>query len=351
MAAIAIALIALWFAARGPDHGHAAEPDPFFGVVTQRGMEPADYDLMREGRFGTFRVGIEWHSIEPTKNGKLNWNGVDHAIESVVDRGIDVLPSVYGTPSWVHRNWRTLPVENAFQIKEWRRFLTAAVARYGADGTFWVERPELPYRPIKTWQIWNEPNIITFARPVSPQRYGRLLRLSSNIVKAVDPNAKIATGGFYGTPPEGKGIDAGPFLNRMYKVDGLRSSFDIAAIHPYAKNARESMRRTNPIRRVLNKRKNVKRPIIITELGWGSDSRTIFGKGSEAAQATELRRAYRMFLNQRRRLKLQSIYWFSWSDLPSDVHTCAFCFATGFFDVGGNPKPAWDEVLNFTHRR
>jgi len=345
IAAIALTIVMLIPAAPS----EASDPDPFFGVVTQRKMDSNDYDLMRWGRFGSFRVSIEWHSINPVRGRALDWKIVDEAIMAAAKRDIEVLPSVYGVPSWIHRNWRTLPVSNSFQKQEWRRFLTAAVARYGADGDFWVQHPDLPYKPIKTWQIWNEPNIITFARPISPKSYGRLLRMSSRTITAVDPDAKIATAGFYATPPKGKGIDADRFLDRMYRVDGARESFDVAAIHPYAKSARESLQRTNPIRRVLDKHRNFNRPMIITELGWGSDSLTVFGKGSESAQASELKSAYRIFLNQRRRLRLEAIYWFSWSDLPADVRTCAFCFSTGFFDMHGDPKPAWFEVLNFTH--
>jgi len=325
-----------------------AEPDSFFGVVTQRKLESRDYDRMRDGRFGSLRVALEWHSMQPRRGGEINWKQVDGVFEEATERGIDVLPSIYGTPSWLHHNWRTLPVENAAQIEAWREFLDAAVSRYGRDGSFWVQRPKLDYRPVRTWQVWNEPNIVTFARPVSPRRYGRLLTLSAATIQAFDPDARIATGGFYGSPPDGKGIDSARFLHRMYKVPGVASSFDVAAVHPYAHSARESLRRTNPIRTVLNRHGNVRRPILITELGWGSDSRTVFGKGSQRAQAAEVRAAYRIFLNQKRRLKLEGIYWFSWSDISSEVRTCAFCFATGFFDLDGNPKPAWHEVLNFT---
>lgn len=349
-ATVTAALIATTIAVLLPaTSAEASEPDPFFGVVTQRAMDPSDYDLMRWGRFGSFRVSIEWHSIASTRGGPLDWTKVDSAIMAASKREIEVLPSIYGVPNWIHRNWRTLPVQNEFQMREWRRFLTAAVARYGADGEFWVRHPDLPYKPVKTWQIWNEPNIITFARPISPRSYGRLLRMSARTITAVDPDARIATAGFYATPPEGKGIDADKFLDRMYRVDGVRESFDVAAIHPYAKSARESLRRTNPIRRTLDKHRNFNRAMTITEIGWGSDSRTVFGKGSESAQASELKAAYRIFLRQRQRLRLESIYWFSWSDLPADVRTCAFCFSTGFFDMHGDPKPAWFEVLNFTH--
>ena len=37
--------------------------------------------------------------------------------------------------------------------------MTALIGRYGENGTFWTENPELPQAPVRTWQIWNEPHL------------------------------------------------------------------------------------------------------------------------------------------------------------------------------------------------
>ena len=44
------------------------------------------------------------------------------------------------------------------QRRAWRAFVKAAVRRYGPHGQFWTQHPELPNDPIRTWQVWNEPN-------------------------------------------------------------------------------------------------------------------------------------------------------------------------------------------------
>ncbi len=46
--------------------------------------------------------------------------------------------------------------------EQYARFLAAAARRYGTGGSFWAERPELPRRPIRDWQIWNEPSLRDF---------------------------------------------------------------------------------------------------------------------------------------------------------------------------------------------
>ena len=38
-------------------------------------------------------------------------------------------------------------------------YLAALVERYGPDGTFWTDHPELPKHPLREWQIWNEPHL------------------------------------------------------------------------------------------------------------------------------------------------------------------------------------------------
>ena len=69
----------------------------------------------------------------------------------------------------------------------WSSFLKAAVARYGAGGTFWGENPTVPSKPVKAWQIWNEPNFKYFVAHPNPTEYGKLVKLSSTAIKAIDP--------------------------------------------------------------------------------------------------------------------------------------------------------------------
>ena len=61
-----------------------------------------------------------------------------------------------------------LPVETPWQRSAWATFLRDGAERYGPDGSFWVEHPDVPYLPIRTWEIWNEENIVTFSDPTDP---------------------------------------------------------------------------------------------------------------------------------------------------------------------------------------
>lgn len=336
-------------ASAGQATADEGEPlDPFFGVVSQRTVAPHEFDKMRDARLGSFRLPIDWSAVEPEADGVMDFDLVDIDVRATAERGIRFMPTLYGSPRSMNRNWRVLPVRNGYQVRKWRQFVAAAVSRYGAGGTFWEENPEVPYRPVREWQIWNEPNIDSFAKPVSARLYAKLLRVSAARIRQVDPTARIVTGGLYGKPPPGHGPSAARFLDRLYRFRGTRRAFDILAVHPYARNAVASLRRTARVRKVLNRHGNRGRRMSITELGWGSDDLTGFGLGTTDAQAYELGLAYSMYLDRRRWLRLNSIYWFSWSDMPPESGTCAFCFNTGILDVRGDPKPAWHEMLTFT---
>ena len=345
LAFILVFAAVLAFAA--PSRG--SDPDPFYGVISQHMMQDQDFETMEWGRLGSFRMPVSWRTIQSEAGGKMHWDWMDLMVAATAERNIDFLPTMYNTPAWLAPDRRRMPIWDRDAISRWKNFLRVAVARYGTDGSFWVENPQVPYRPILKWQIWNEPNIRNFAFPVSPKRYAKLVRFSADAIRNADPDAKIVLAGFYAKPPRGTGIESSAFLDRLYRFRGFRSSFDVAAIHPYASTTGLSVRRTLPLRKSLNRHRDRRKHMMITELGWGSDSATVFGKGDPEGQGVQLRSAYRKFLEHRRALKLDSIYWFSWVDLPDGTDTCAFCLKTGLFDSDGEAKPAWYRLLDFTH--
>ncbi len=341
----AVVLIGLFAGAGG---ARAADADPFFGVTSQNPLTEDDFDTMQWGRVGAYRIPVAWGSVV-SEDGEMNWGHMDRVVGATARRGIEVLPVLYFTPKWLAGDRRRLPIWGKRAIEDWKDFVKAAVLRFGTDGDFWVEHPGIPVTPVTGWQIWNEPNIRYFAWPVSPKRYARLVKISARVIRNFDPDARTVLAGLYARVPRRSGMDSGPFLDRAYRIRGFRSSFDAAAIHPYASTTRGSIKRTYPIRRVLNRHGHSRRELLVTELGWGSDSATVFGMGSLDGQGRQLTSAYRAFLHHRKRLNLESVYWFAWDDLPEGGKACAFCKETGLFDNRGEAKPAWYRLLDFTH--
>jgi hypothetical protein len=350
----------------GAQSGSAKPPIPapkgFFGIDPQSVLNDQDARYMKAGGIDAVRWPLPWNGIQPTRTGGYNWEGFDPIVEVAARHGLTVLPFVYGTPEWIAPKYTTLPVSSARARKAWIGFLEAAVKRYGPGGEFWAERApgvvqyvpaiQRPL-PIRTWQVWNEANFFYFAYPASPGRFTRLLKISSPAIKRVDPGAKVILSGLFGEPTVqgARGMDAAKFLNAVYRTPGIERFFDGVSLHPYAVFADDLEEMVEDIHEVTKENRDPV-PLYITEMGWGSErnfKEVAFEQGP-AGQVKQLRASYGYLLENRRRLRLKQVYWFSWKDLKD---TCTFCDSTGLFREGlrFRAKPAWHAFVSITGGR
>jgi len=344
-----------------------ATPKGFFGIVPQTGLTQEDLRYMKAGGVETIRLPLSWAGTQPTRKSAYDWAGFDVSVAEAARAGLQVLPSIGSPPRWATRKETTMPIDNAKQRSAWQAFLRAAVARYGPGGEFWKRRqtggigpgpeynpePRVPTMPIKAWQIWNESNFFYFAFPVSPQRYAKLVTISSQAIKSVRPGAQVVLSGLFGEPTASgsKGMPAAKFLSRFYKVPGIKSRFDGVSLHPYAVDAETLEELVEEFHQVSVE--NHDRPgFYITEMGWGSQNdfqHDAFEQGIKG-QVRQLRASYGFLLANRRRLNLKQVYWFSWKDAPD---LCDFCDSVGFFREGPrfHPKPSWRAFVALTGGR
>jgi hypothetical protein len=366
---------ALYGGAAGAETGGRV-PVGFFGIAPQTPLTPRDAAYMRAGGIETIRMTVPWGAVQPTAKRRYDWSSIDETVAIASRAGLHVLPFLGGTPSWLGRRTTKLPIYNARERSAWKAFLRAAVTRYGPHGSFWIEhalpREEekptggisyqpaesvvveaaVPKMPIHTWQVWNEANFFYFAFPASPTRYARLIKMSSRAIKHADPHARVLLTGLFGRPDEGvpKGMHAANFLRRLYRVPGIKRSFDAVALHPYAINTKSLEEMVEEMHEVQVENHD-RVPLYITEMGWGSQNDyqvDAFEQGIRG-QVRQLRGAYRYLLENRRRLNLHQVDWFTWKDAP----VCNFCDSTGFFREGAgfHPKPAWRAFVALTGGR
>ena len=346
------------------DSARALLPKPpreFFGIGPQEGFSEEDAAYMKAGGIETVRWPVAWSGVQPTKSGGYHWEGIDGIVATAARHGLRVLPFLYSTPRWISAKETRLPVDSGVARRAWAEFLTAAVKRYGPGGEFWVQHspgvvqyePAIRALPIRTWQIWNEANFHYFAYPVSPQRYAKLLKISTPAIKAVDPGAKIVLTGLFGEPSTGgaRGMPATKFLEALYRVPGLKSSFDGIALHPYAVDAETLEELVEGLHEVTVENHD-RVPLYITEMGWGSQNnfqQVAFEQGIRG-QVKQLKASYGYLLANRNKLDLKQVYWFSWKDLPG---SCTFCNSVGFFRHGAKfkAKPAWHTFVGLTGGR
>ena len=139
---------------------------------------------------------------------------------------IDVLGLVVRTPGWAATDARQ-PVLGAAGPGRLRRVpADADRAATGPRGTFWAANPVAPRRPVRNWQIWNEPNIaINWDVQPWQRGYARLLRAAYPAVKGADPGATVVMAGLANFSWRD--------LERPTQGGGeLR--FDVAAVHPFS---------------------------------------------------------------------------------------------------------------------
>jgi hypothetical protein len=189
-------------------------------------------------------------------------------------------------------------------------FLTQLVQRYGTNGSFWAEHPELRKRPLRYWQVWNEPQLrYQWADKNWETSYGKLLNAAYPALKKADPGSKVVLAG--------ETNFAWDALESLYDKGNIKGKFDIAALHPYTGSAGRVVKAAQLYRAVLKKHGDGRKPVWITELAWpASKGRVKAPQGlaalptTDQGMATRLTRAYRLLRKTR---VVQRAYWYTWA--------------------------------------
>ena len=340
-------------------------PRAFYGVVPHYEIGDRDLRRMKAGRLGTVRITLPWSQIDPSAlPDDYEWSEFDAVVAGASRQRINVLPTVYSVPQWLARLegcdgtvrvCAITPPRGEVGLGEWRAFLGAAVRRYGPGGEFWALHPELAPRPIRAWQIWNEPNSRTFYQPQPDvPRYGELLIAAAEAIRGVDPGAEVLLAGLWNFPHADRegGITGNAFLEQLYGLPGIEAAFDGIAVHPYAKRmsgVRAQVRRMVGIARAAG---DEDVGTWITEVGWASGGRAHPYNRGPAGQARRLEQAFRWFTANRRRLDLRLVAWYAWRDLAQRELRHEWWARTGLFRAERlDPKPAWERLVTLTGGR
>lgn len=318
-----------------PSASAAGVPAGFVGmnadgpVFSVPGQSKHQLDGMVASGVESIRVVFDWHAAQPY----ADWNQVpidlvgnfqpdpvptsfaatDQMVYLAARRHLTVLPVVLYSPSWDSAPHPADALAVPQSALPYGNYLGLLVRRYGPRGSFWRAHPGLPKVPIRSWQIWNEPNLLNFwPAPLVPN-YVSLLRAAHTAIKQADPGAKIVLAGM----PDYVWAD----LALLYK-GGARGLFDAVAVHPYTKTVQGVITILQLVRRVMDRAGDRRKPIILTELNWPAAlHRTPFYAGFEttaAGQARKIAAAIPLLARYRRRLGLRGFYYYTWvtNDVP-----------------------------------
>ncbi len=307
------ALLALVLPAGGASA--AAVPRDFFGVMADGPLLDGSADLrreagvMRRAGIGTVRLAVYWNEVQPTADAWA-WDGVDAKVAALAGAGLTALPVLLRAPAWAS----TGTGEGAApHVEPYARFAAAFVARYAAGGAFWAGRPG-PARPVRTVQVWNEPDTFEYwNQPGWAEGYVALLRAARAAMKAVRPDLRVMAAGMTNV--------VWYDLAQLYRA-GLRGAADVVAVHPYAPGPRGMLRTVRRARDVMDFHGDRRTPLAVTEMTYSSPGDAVrteayYGfETDEAGQGRRLALNYRALLRARRSLRLHSISWYTWISPP-----------------------------------
>jgi len=314
---VVLAFALLLLAGAAPAAPAAAErsvPRGWLGVIADgalTGEDAARFDREFDGMVSagaeSVRTAFYWNEAQPREGQAPDFSRYDAVVASAARRRLRTLPIVHRTPGWASRDPSDLfssPRDEA----PYADFLTLLVRRYGPDGTFWAERPDLPRVPIRDWQIWNEPDLTRYwAEQPFARAYVRLLRAADLALKAADPGSRTILAGL---PNE-----SFKSLAKVYEA-GARGSFDAVALHPYTGKPRNVVRLVELARRVMRRNRDARLPVWVTELSWPAAKGRVKGtrgfETTERGQARRLGDGLRRLAAARKRLRIERVFWYTW---------------------------------------
>lgn len=323
-------------------------PPGFIGVSPQNTGTANDYELMRDAGVRSVRLPLVWPVIEPENPvvSEPQWGSFDREMRLAAQAGLTIFPFLAGSPSWVTPVGTDLPVANPWQRRALASFVRAAVERYGADGSFWREEPDLPYLPIRRWEIWNEENIVSFTTRPEPVRFARVVRVAGGVIHRLEPGSTVIVGGLFGRPLQiPPNVASGDFLNRFYGAGNVKPYFDGVGLHPYVADAKAMGAELRNLRRIMRRHHDGGASIYVTELGWGSASGPTRWQRGIWGQANELSKSFEMLSANRVRWRIGGVWWFTWSD---EGGSCIFCPTAGLLTAKREAKPSWYRFNEWT---
>ena len=318
-----------------------ANPDPQYRRCALNRHADAGVRIIRQAMY--------WKTIELVR-GQYDWAHWDQYVEDVARHGIQVMPIIFDAPVWHQQrrtrtsSWASMPPRPAAMAS----FAGRLVRRYGPEGSFWEERPELPPMPIRHWQIWNEPNLPRYwAERPSAAEYVKLLRASYRRIKREDPGAQVVAAGM----PDSRLFRVIPlyaYITQMYEA-GARGTFDAIAVNAYAEKPGMMIKNLGKVRAIMRFFRDHSN-IWITEMGWGTGGPKYRFRVNRTQQAKLIGQALGKLRKNRRKLGLKGFVHYMWQDAPPYGTTPDFWgLHTGLLDITGDEKPAYAVFRKHAH--
>lgn len=278
------------------------------------------------------RLDLHWDQLEPVE-GQYRVATLDQLVQKLQDNQLKSVFYLVGSAPFA----TTAPVGASYQDQYPPK-----------DPNVFANRMLLlsqRYPSVNAWQVWNEPNLLGFWRPVAdPAGYARLLTITATALRTVNPSKPVVAAGmaFFGEMPNGQSM-----LDALGAL-GVASLNTVISYHPYTQLPEgndpanlDFVAKTTQLNQAL--RNSGVQTLWSTEWGWSTY------KGPKDAQ--DLISAQTQADYVVRRLALMSaldydrIFLFTLSDL--DQRASVRDQSYGLLDIDANPKPVYTVLKNF----
>ncbi len=306
-------------------------PQGFVGMNISDGALNPEFPLEKQ-MADMVHAGVEsviaqvpWSAMQPLQGGPIDFTETDRLALAAARLRMTFVPVVVFAPQWgaMYGNL----VASAPRADAYGAFMSALVHRYGPGGALWAAHPDVKPSPIRTWQIWNEPELQTFwdmpgyKDDTWQAQYVRVLRAAHDAVKAVDRHAKIALAGLVNLSWQD--------LESLYTA-GAKGLFDMVALHPYTRDIANVLRTLQFNRSVMNKHGDRHVPLLMTEAGWPPSSGVVPNHYGFEVRPQDLpaliRYAVPAFAEHRKAFVVAGFYWYTWATADASP-TYAFDYA------------------------
>jgi hypothetical protein len=298
LAAVAVGIVVIGGSGEDPREPSDSPSDgPFFGVndsLLYASAQSAQDDVSRAHAEAMAEAGIEWVRFSPAWRGEeanppvgaqhvYDFQFLDRVVTVLAEQELPMSLALYTTPVWAadleNAEGCTANVNPRSQaFADFAAYAAEVTARYGSDGEFWAENPELPVAPLHGIEVWNEPNWNAFWCPTpEPEEYADMFVAAAKSVREVDPKVRLITGGLTSVFEDdveavAGGMDANLFIQRMMdRRPEIAKLADAIGFHPYAADVDGVIERIARFREGIDENGLRDVPIEINEAGWPTE--------------------------------------------------------------------------------
>jgi len=346
-------------AALSPGRAQARVPSSFLGLTSEDTFNmPGPYRtqqlrLQKGIGVGLFRQVFDWSAIE-TSRGHYNFAQYDQYVRDATSRGITVLPIVFNAPTFRAAPLARGSAKNTTRLprnfNDYGAFTTVLARRYGPRGSVFRGGGNRKYA-IRSWQLWNEPNLPVFwgGRKPDGRSYVKLLAAGAKGIKRIDRGAEIVSAGLPQSRARGS-VPVTKYLGQVLKAKGQRY-FQTLGVNAYAPTAVGTFKLLGVVRQLLNRGKAGRVKMWLTEVGWADKCNTRgpncrssrFNLRTQRNQANQVVKIFVLLGKQRKKLNIRGVVYYNWRD-GAPYRGDFVGLHMGLVDINGNAKAAYTAV-------